>query len=410
MVFEKAPSQEKKQPIYRSSERKERAKKLIIIGVILAVLLVAVAVFLFIWIQQKPPTPPVFNATTNETSQQNVSSNVTTLCDDDCLMDKAELMINYSICLEIKNATKVQSCLLKLSRVDLEACVQLQNYTNKKTCVEWHALSQKSTEICNNLEVGDRKPCIENIDPCFYKVLADKALCIARLNKNYSYCQKDVKCLFDYARLEKNASACDDIDSKVKKQVCLNIVQNADKCDDLLLAAQIDYCRQLYAIEVKQSDICDKISLDTEPSYECYAFFATEEKNKNYCTKLSLDDEWKCYQKYALAVNDPAACMEISSYAPNARYKCIFDIATTYDNASACEYLNDPRQKIDCYYIAIGFNNEVYPHENCAGIAVDTWKDNCYSTLAKRTSNLTLCDYVLSDGMKKQCISAVKAK
>lgn len=405
MAFGKIPSKDEEQPVYRSSEKKKENKLVTILGAVLAIFLIVVAAFLFISMQQKPPVLPLQNLT--NVTIPNISINDTILCDDDCLMGKAESTINYSVCLDIQNDSKEQSCLLKLSKISLEACVQLQNYTSKKNCVEWHAVSQKSTEVCNNLNVSDRKPCIENIDPCFYKILTDKDVCTARFNKNYSYCQKDEECLFEYAKLEKNATACEDIDSKVKKQVCLNIVENIDNCDDLLLASQIDYCRQLYAIRANKPLLCDAISLDTSASYDCYVFFATEEKNKQYCKKLSLNDEWKCYQEYSLAANDPTGCMEIHKYAPSARHKCLLDVANAFNNASVCESMDIASQKIECYYIAMGFNDEVYPLENCVSIKVDNWKDNCYSTLAKRTSNLTLCDYVLGEGMKKQCINAV---
>jgi hypothetical protein len=375
----------------------------------LVLLIIAVGVFIFL--TGKETTSQVSNAT-NVTNASNTTINATiqnesAICDDECLFNKAIADANYTFCMEIKNDSKKENCFMQLSYISLEACVQLHNYTNKKNCVEWHALSQKSTEVCNNLAVGDRKSCIEKVDPCFYKVLTEKALCMARLNKNYTYCEGDEECLLSYAELENDANPCYGIDSAVKKQVCINLVKKEDKCGDLLLASQIDYCRQLYAIRTNQSALCDKISQDTSYSYECYTHFATQEKNINYCKKLSLNDEWKCYKMYAIAANDVTGCDKIDKYASSSRYRCFLEFADTYNNASACEYVEDPGQKVECYYIAIGFNGEIYPPENCAGVEVTAWRDNCYRTLAQRTKNVTLCDYVLTEGIKKQCITAI---
>ncbi len=405
MAFSESSKIEKKEPVYVPRENREKGKGNIALIASAIIVLVIVGGMYLLLKGQKPTEPysPALIDVINETIL-----NKTELCEDDCLFTKAVTSLNYSICNEIINESKKESCFLQLSSLSLESCVNVKNYTKKKECVLSHALFQKSTEICNNLKVADRKQCIETIDPCFYKVLTEKSLCLATLHKNYSYCQDDYECIYQYAEMNSDKKACDMLDSKVSKQLCINLVDNLDKCHELVLASQVDYCKQLYAIRASKPSVCADISSDTSYSYECYSHFAVKEKNKDYCQKLSLEDKWKCYKKYSLATYDASGCVQISEYAPNAKNTCYSDVAVNYHNASFCEGINNPSEKLTCYSLAIGIEESIiYPKENCAGVNILSWKDRCYRELAQRTKNMTLCDYVMEEGIKKLCIITV---
>ncbi|MBS3067749.1 hypothetical protein J4450_03535 [Candidatus Micrarchaeota archaeon] len=384
------PTSKGKKYKYMKPVEKQKRKVYTNLGTVVVILIITIAIF-FLFFGKKPADNGSTNIAIPNVTKPNVS--VSTVCDDDCQLQNALSTKVATTCDSISNETKKQDCFVALATDSVEACLKLADYSQKKTCVGSHAVKLDNLDLCSNLEMDDRRPCIEKVDSCFYKKLDEKPLCKALANNNYSFCEKNEECIFAYAQQTVNAEACADLGIRFKQNACVSIALKKDECNGLPKDDEIDACRALYAVKTDRPGACDDLTKkDTIYAVNCYAHFAKRDKNPAVCDGVELLKRWDCYKKYAIETSDLQGCIQITRYAPIAKEHCFIDVGKEYGNPQACEYLNfDPGSRDVCYRASIQDNLKLR-HENCANLSSDEWDVRCYTNAAKLEQNVTVCD------------------
>lgn len=374
---------------YMKPVEKQKRKVFTKLGAVVVILIIAIVIY-FLFFGKKVDDEKINIAIPNVT-KPNVSVNI--FCDDDCKLQDALSTKVATTCDNISNETKKQDCFAALSTDSIEACLKLANYAQKKVCVESHATKLNNLDLCSNLEMDDRRQCIEKIDSCYYKKLDEKPLCNALAKNDYAFCQKNEACIFTFAETTKNANACSEIGIRFRQNACVSVALKKDECINLPQDDEIDGCKEIYAERTNQSDECNYLTKkDTIYAVNCYAFFAKRDKNPAVCDGVELLKRWDCYKKYAKETSDLQGCIQISQYAPIAKEHCFIDVGKEYGNPQACEYLDfDPGSRDVCYRASIQDNLKLR-HENCANLFSDEWDVRCYTNAAKLEQNVTVCD------------------
>jgi len=373
---------------YLPTEQKQKSRVYLALGLAFTILVITVAIFLLFF--AKKPEHGI-NIIVPNITKQNISNN-SMLCDDNCQLQNA---INSKVaitCENIFNNSKKQDCFAALATESIEACLRLENYSQKKNCVETHAVKTEDIRLCDNIDSNDRTDCIEKIDSCYFKKSDERPLCRALAKNNYTFCEKDENCIFTFAQTTKNTNACSEIAIKFKQNACISIALKKDECIKLPKLDEIDACRERYAEETNQSDECDFIRSDTIYSVNCHAYFAKRDMNPKICDGVDLLMRWDCYKLYAKETADLQGCIQISSYAPITKEHCFIDVGKEYGNPQACEYLNfDPGSRDVCYRATIQDNLKLR-HEKCVNLYSDEWNVRCYTSAAKLEQNISVCD------------------
>ncbi len=371
---------------YTAPEKKQKRKVYLALGAFFIILIIAVAIF-FLFFAKKPEHK--IDIFVPDIPKQNLSNN-SMLCDDSCQLQSAIKSKVVSNCEKINNSKK-QDCFEALAIESIDACLKLDNYSQKKNCVELHATKNEDVRLCDNLDPNDAIGCIEKADPCYYKT-DEKQLCKALLKNNYSFCEKDEQCLFTFAQKTKNVNACSDIDTVYKQSACASVTLRKDQCISLPKLDEVDACREIYSIETNQSDECGFIRSDTVYAVNCYAYFAERDMNPSVCDGVEILKRWDCYKKYALESGDIQGCIQIDKYAPISKEHCIIDFGKLYGNPQVCTYLDfDPGSRDVCFRAAIQDNSRLR-HEKCANLNSDEWNVRCYTNAAILERNISICD------------------
>ena len=383
------PASRKKGYKYMKPDEKKKKKRYLSLGALFVILILAVAIYL-LFFGKKSEEEKVNIAVPNIT-KPNIS--VSNICGDDCQLQKAMETKVATTCDNILNESKRQGCFAALATDSVEACLKTSNYDQKKSCVELHATKMSNLDLCSNLEVNDRRPCIEKVDSCYYKKLGEKPLCRALAKNDYSFCEKNEECIFTYAQQTKNSNACSDLGIRFKQNACVSVALKKDECVNLPKEDEIDACKEAYAVRTNQSDECNYLTKkDTIYAVNCYAYFAKRDKNPAICDGAELLKRWDCYRKYAKDTGDLQGCIQISKFAPLSKEHCFIDIGKEYGNPQACEHLDfDPGSRDVCYRASIQDNLKLR-HEKCANLSSDEWDVRCYTNAAKLEQNVTICD------------------
>ncbi len=382
-----------KPTIYRYSSPEEKTKrnrviKIGIIGFIIVVIITGLLLFSFF---TKPPV------NTDIVVPVITKPNVTESCDDSCFWLKAQETVDTNDCTSISNITKKQLCFVSISSKSLDACKQVSEYNDRKKCVKIHASTTQNIALCSLLEEADKADCILEGDACYYENESNKPLCKALNKNNASFCQNNDQCIIDYSRQIHSAEACSMVSSRPLKNACSSIVLDKDDCGNLPNEDEIDYCKQVYAIQTNKSTECKFIRSTTGYAVDCFAYFAEQAKKVSFCDGVEILKRWDCYKKYAQETGDLAGCIGIDKFAPIAKEHCFIDTGKIYGNPQACEYLTfDTSAREICFRAAIQ-DNTALRSVNCANITNDAWELRCYTNAAKIEKDISVCNSLKQD-------------
>lgn len=329
-------------------------------------------------------------------------------CGDSCWLEKGVGQHSAYACEQIENDTVVQSCFEQISNYSKEACIQLLDSAKKKQCIISNAVSEKSADLCNNLQsVADQDECFAKVDSCYLKKAGvERNTCYAIATGNYSLCSGNEDCLLDFVQATNNSAPCGSFQLSSKQHACMAIAQGVDWCEGLQYNSERGQCFATYAVWTNKSYLCDQIAYDTSYALECYQSFAISERNHKYCLYLDFNNRWSCYENYSIGTKDVSGCVEINKYAEVSRTRCFVDFAMQVRNPGACAYLNDSAKRLNCYYQSVMMDTrDPIPPENCANVTISTWKDKCYLLSATGNSDASTCNLISDLSMFNTCLA-----
>ncbi|MDD5023139.1 MAG: hypothetical protein PHU63_03145 [Candidatus ainarchaeum sp.] len=336
------------------------------------------------------------NQTTDNTTNGDVDIN-----SEEYILGLAISTKNYSLCekLEIKE----QECYEALSSYQEEACMRVDDYNKKKNCIFEFTLENNNTDLCWALEENERNECGLLIDPCYNKEDVELEICMALENNDVGFCESE-SCIYEYAKLNKDGEACELFSKVWEKVTCESLVEGKNKCNELVLLSEKDYCNYNYAMVTKNSKLCDSISEDSVYSYNCYLHFAIEEKKYKYCEKIyDFNDRWKCLRVYSISTGDIAGCDNIDPRASSNYESCYYTFAINYYEPALCNKV-ETQSKYLCYNNAINQEGTPLPPEKCEEIGMISWKDSCYRTSAKKNNDSSICELIAGSNTKQLCL------
>jgi len=356
---------------------------------------------------EDPDDPYIIVPDTNDTVDVNETNqtNVTYVCDDSCHFDLAILNESVDECELISNETLLQDCYEQLSDVSLAACLEVLDPDKKAFCTTAFALNNDEIDLCDLLSEG-RDSCKEAIDPCFSST--NEPLCRALDEEDPSYCMYDSDCLLDYSMIKQDASACKVIQNPVVAAGCESAIKKTDKCDDLDLQSERDYCYEVYAIYSDDYKVCTSITQDTSYRLNCLSLFAVSEGNYSICVEggLNLDYRWACFTNYSLLAHDLSGCEEIHELASSNKFNCVFEYAKKFGEPDACELISSLPTRDTCYQGAIIYSAENLQPDHCDDISDFNWRNKCYNEAAKKYDDVSICDGLEEDFAHQACVDA----
>ncbi|MEW6749068.1 MAG: hypothetical protein AB1295_05155 [Candidatus Micrarchaeota archaeon] len=377
---------------------------IMLIGVLL-VLIVVVGAGLMVILSPKTPSqpPPVQNQTPPPV--QNLT-NVTEVCDDECMLAKAIDAKDPQMCGELTEGD-IQPCYEALATDSLDACLMVADASKSGECVTGFAVAGGNMTLCDSLGGDARTSCREAVDPC---AEADAyELCRAIGSEDPSFCEGEQECLVDYSMYQGTTSSCDMIANRVVAAACKSAVLSSDRCYDLGPGSLRDYCYELFAIYSGDYLTCTQIDSDSVYAIDCYSLYAVDSGNHSVCGNngLSLDSRWKCYTNYSLISGDKGGCAAIPKLASTNKFRCAFEFAKLHGDPSACGIIEDSGSRSTCYEGSIIYSNENLDWRNCAGISNYNWRNKCYTEAAKLESDASICDNIQESAEREGCKSAL---
>lgn len=323
-------------------------------------------------------------------------------CDDECNYNLGQTNMTY--CERIQDESRKEDCYDKWAYDSLEACLKLSG-ENKEDCVYEHAKKGYDLEICEYAE--NETACYIYVEPCYEFSMNERKKCIALKKDDYSYCEGNDECLFDYALETNEEDACYEITANANRYACFSILEENDRCTELNISANKDLCWQLYATHMDDVSVCFEISDYSGYALKCFSYFAAKTGDPNLCVSggFEFNDLWACYIDYSLESGDLEGCHRIHYLATTNQFKCYFEYAKKYGNPGACEYLTQSSTKSTCYEGAI-LGNKNLNYEYCDEIAVDIWRYKCYTEYAKFNDDPSVCDYIEKSSERGLCVDA----
>ncbi len=351
--------------------------------------------------EEPPPIkPPPVNVTPgiNETN--------VTVCGDECHYNNALMNESAEECGLIEDQELRQGCYEQLADVSLAACLEVTDAEKKDFCVTSFAVSNEDIDLCDLL-TDKRDDCRKQVDSCIGT--EHEELCRALREEDPELCDSESDCLLNYSITKDDAQACDLIQNPVIAAGCRSAVKETDKCYDLGLKSERDYCYQIYATYTNDYLVCTSISLNSIYRLNCLSMFAASEANHSVCDigGLQLDDKWACYTNYSLMTGNLAGCEAIHVLATTNKYRCASEFAQKYGNPAACMLIENIGTRETCYEGAILYYNENLDPQYCGEIMDFNWKNKCFNEAAKLYDDVSICDGIIADGFAhKACIDA----
>lgn len=194
------------------------------------------------------------------------------------------------------------------------------NYLSQK-CIKDLSVRNNDAESCNQISDSEQK------DKCYVEIaikLNDKSLC-------EKVSQGKESCLSDVGLNEKNPLACDILNHP----------------DDKYGNGSYWECNKKLSIALQDPSYCEKIDEEVNKDY-CYINVSTQLKNPDICEKITYfeDGRERCYTKNAFFLKDPSTCGRNEN--PDSKDNCYYALAYLYDNTSICLNIRDITKKINC--------------------------------------------------------------
>jgi hypothetical protein len=388
---------------FRDSDGK---KTILLIGVLVVLILVIGGALIYV-IGQKgsaPPPPPVNNTPppVNITGQTNQTEPPPPVCDDSCILAGAVSSVNATACQGISDNGTRESCYEQLSNQSLEACRSVSDQSILGYCMTSFAVAGGDITLCDSLAQG-RDSCRMAVDPCLEA--QDANLCRAMQAGDPSLCSQNTSCLLNYSITKGDTSSCSLIQNSVVAKACVSSILDSDRCYELPLISERDYCYELFAIYSNDSLTCTQISSDNTYMLDCLSTFAVRSGDLAVCdySKLELDSRWACYTNYSLGTGDITGCQSIHPLATTNRFKCSFEFAKKYGDPSACQVIQSLSTRETCYQGAIIYSNQNLDWRTCGNVTNFEWMNKCYGEAAKKENDIGICDYIADSSSKEAC-------
>lgn len=379
----------------KSSGSGKRTASFLVLGVLIVLFLALVGAYFFLITQKNQNDNLVVpNINTNKTDINE------TCISDLCLLQIAQTQNDSQTCDKIADSAVKQSCYTGFVNFSVSACTNVYDYSVRSVCIKKFALQTNSVDLCRKLNSADVKSCVESVAPCYYKTGDEFRFCYAVSKIDYTLCGSDDNCLINFAQNFKNNSACDGISNMASQGLCNSVAAGTDLCGNLSVVANQDSCRELYAKKTNDISICQYTTQGSIYELNCYAYFAITTKNTNLCKKVDLLNKWNCYQNYSWTSGDIAGCDAIEAGSVLSRSLCYVQYAKIFGNPSTCEIISNIGSKPACYLGAMDNNPNLKP-ENCAGMALDSWKVRCYLDSAILYNDTNICLKYLNESSDK---------
>ncbi len=351
--------------------------------------------------EEKPP--PETEITENETTEENI----TEVCDDNCLYEKALDEKDLKYCEWMLNVSLEEACYAAIAYENLDACLKVKDEGIFSDCVMAHAESTGNMSICDHLEGDKELECRQILEPCYLYEGTEMRNCLALKNDDISYCEGDDKCLFNYSIEKNDILVCEDISGEGIRTACISVLEDRDRCAGLSSQQKKEYCWQLYAIHTDNKWVCTQIISESQYALECFSHFAVKTNDVNFCTadNLELDYLWKCYSAYSLGTGDITGCEKINTLARTNLFNCYFEYGKKYGDPTACDALYEFGMSDTCYVGTI-LNNTNLRLENCKDIRVKEWRNRCYTETAKLNNDVSICNNIDEKLERDACKSA----
>jgi hypothetical protein len=348
-----------------------------------------------------------YNETVNETEEP--PENITEVCDEECLLEKAMMEKDPKYCDWMLNASAALACYEKIAFDNFDACLKVENRSLLYDCIVAEANRTGDISVCDYLIQEDEAlSCRQTFDPCYYYSGTEMRICLALSHEDVSYCESDNKCILNYSLETENSSMCEDISLAAERQACRSYFAGTDMCADLGVQAERYYCWQLYAILSDNKLICTQIeTVDGPYALDCFSYFAAKTEDLSFCRQgpLELNDLWDCYISYSLTTGDLEGCDSIDRLASTHMFECYYEYAKKYGNPHACDLMGDPRYAKTCYVGSI-MNNTNLNFTYCSDIDQEIWKNKCYTESAKVYEDISICDYIEPELEREICIDS----
>jgi len=360
---------------------------------------------------------------------------------DECLADEALQKGEVMGCYLIQNQEVKEQCIYPFALSRPELCRDLSGelrddcYLNSANLTHDEAECEKiddegKQEICRGMF---KAPC-EDVDDVGY----NRSLCEALYYKDARKCDANETfadvCRFDLSLALNASGACDDIGAESLRLACFAITTDQPQyCDGAAVQEVKDLCYVITARELENEGLCEHVELGSVGQYiystqgtlsylvQCYAEVAIRRENYTVCEGLeSTIDQDDCYDAVARALLLPEACSHIykkvsSSGNPVITSKhdsCYREVAKLMSDPSVCNYIIAiPTRDRYCYLSIIYGRTDSgeyaynYTLEQCMNIADEVRKWSCVSELAKRNSDVGLCELIPEGSTKNTCIA-----
>ena len=389
--------------------------KIIRAGTIVVALIVILVIVAIALQMTNPPETPVGNGNGeipfehyNETivNETEITENETELCDDDCLYNKAVSEADIKYCEWMLNETYMEECYVSIAGVNIEACLKVKEPEIYWNCIIENVNRTGDILICENLTDEKIIECKALFESCYEEEnLTDRRLCLALKNNDPIYCENDPMCLLDYSLEVADKSVCDTItDYIAERTACKSIHDGQDYCVNLDSVAEKEYCWELYAIATDQPLMCTQITTESQYALECYSYFAAKTNNLDFCNadNIQLNDRWDCYTAYTLTTGNLSGCDAINRLASTHMFNCYFEYGKLYGNPQACAMMDDPGFANTCY-VGVIMNNTNLNWEYCDGVAVEDWKNKCFTQSAQVERDISICDFIVKAPERQIC-------
>lgn len=379
-----------------------------LIGLLVILIIVVGGVLFFLLSNPKEIENPIIipNGTKIDNKTTIIEVNDTLIpCDDQCIFEGAIIDGNYDQCKLIGNSSLKEECFLQLSDISLPACLEVDDKEKRSFCIYAFAVQNNDIDLCDLVEYN-KEDCIKKIDPCYKET--NENLCRALLKSDPDLCEKNTECLMNYSLTKKDYESCRMIQNEVFSKGCESAIRRSDKCSDLDLISERDYCYQIYATNSDDYSTCSSISYGSIYKLNCLSMFAASEKDLSICNddKLPLDDLWACYTNYSLISKDISGCYEIHQLANTNKFRCAFEFAKLHGDPSACQAISSLPTRDTCYQGAIIYSNENLDPTTCKFVTDFNWRNKCYNEGAILKSNVLICEEIEEEFAREACKSA----
>ncbi|MCL6088789.1 MAG: hypothetical protein M1530_01335 [Candidatus Marsarchaeota archaeon] len=328
---------------------------------------------------------------------------------DACYAALAARQSDAAQCDRIYDVDGRDACLSAFVASDASFCSRMVRTSYQDSCNLKVAYATNNSALCPSIrDAGMRDNCTSDLlSPCaLYSDPAAAGRCEAFRQNNASFCLDD-SCRFDFAKERLSLPACGMMTGERSRMLaCRAVVLNdSTACTADNNSYRADWCYQLTAQALNDSEWCSYGQLGSPYRDECYLYFARLSRNASGCQSVYLETgrDW-CYLNYSVDLDQPDTCrLVINSLNRN---KCYMFTARTNGDATACNGLPG-RDAAACYNAVVMGSVPLRDAASCAGIngsGIEVWKPRCFTTLAVQQRNFTICDFIDDSGYRQACL------